>query len=310
MNKHTLLIILVILLGVSTLVFAALYVRSKPSQKNTQFAQKYPLIDIARSSIPQEDYVVNLQPLRENLQPIYEKYGADKISLYIEFLNTGANISYNPDARYYPASLIKMPVAMAVMKKIEKGEWSLDSELVLFEQDINDRYGELYNQPIGTRFTIQKLLKEMLTNSDNTAHKMLLRNVGAGDINQYIAETGLEDLFDTERNITAKEYTRIFRTLYGSSYLEPEDSQEVLYLLSQGKDDILLDQGLPDDITFAHKFGVNTDEAIHADSGIVYIPNRPYIITVLFKGDGTESSDAINDIFSEISRVTYEHFSQ
>lgn len=310
MRQQKILIILVILLGITTLIFAGLFLSSRGSIKNETFAKKYPLIDIARNSIPQEDYVVNLQPLRERLAPIYEKYGTEKISLYVEFLNTGANISYNGDARYYPASLIKMPVAMAAMKKIEKDEWSSDSELILFEQDINDRYGELYNQPIGSHFTIQKLLEEMLVNSDNTAHKMLLRNVGAGDINAYIAETGLEDLFDSERNITAKEYTRIFRTLYGSSYLEPENSQEILELLSQGKDDILLDRGLPDDVIFSHKFGVNSDEAVHADSGIVYIPNRPYIITVLFKGDGTESDETVNAIFEEISRAAYEHFSQ
>lgn len=268
----------------------------------------YPLIDYSRNFIPQSDFLVNLQPLRERLGALYEEYGKLNISLYIEFVNTGANISYNPDARYYPASLIKLPVAIAAVKKIEDGEWNWDSELVLFQGDVEERFGDLHKEPLGTRFSIEKLLEEMLINSDNTAHLILLRNVGAGEITNYLTNTGLEDLFDSNSNITAKEYTRIFRSLYTSSYLKRESSQKLLQLLSQVEDDKFLDRGLPDNVTFAHKFGENVKEYIYADSGIVYLPNRPYIITVLYKGDGTETKDKINTVFENISKTTYDYF--
>jgi len=37
--------------------------------------------------------------------------------------------------RILPASLIKVPLAMAVMKKIESGDWNLYNELVLMKED-------------------------------------------------------------------------------------------------------------------------------------------------------------------------------
>jgi len=306
MKKYKL---LVLILVISNIILAVLYWRHTSGRhlENT-YENPYPLIDVSRNFIPQEDFVVNLQPLRETLTPIYEEYGKDKISLYIEFLNTGANISYNPDARYYPASLIKMPAAMAAAKKVEKGEWGWDSELVLFAGDVEERFGNLYKESIGARFSIEKLMEEMLVNSDNTAHLMLLRNVGVGEVTDYLVSAGLEDLFDSDSNITAKEYTRIFRSLYTSSYLSREYSEKVLNWLSKVPDNIYLDKGLPDDIAFAHKYGENVKEFIYADSGIVYIPNRPYIITVLYKGDGSESEKSANDFFEKVSKAAYDHF--
>jgi len=44
-------------------------------------------------------------------------------SVYFEYLPTGANISINKDAEFFPASLLKVPVAMAIAKKIDKREW-------------------------------------------------------------------------------------------------------------------------------------------------------------------------------------------
>jgi len=151
-------------------------------------------------------------------------------------------------------------------------------------------------------------MEEMLVNSDNTAHLMLLRNVGVGEVTDYLVSAGLEDLFDSDSNITAKEYTRIFRSLYTSSYLSREYSEKVLNWLSKVPDNIYLDKGLPDDIAFAHKYGENVKEFIYADSGIVYIPNRPYIITVLYKGDGSESEKSANDFFEKVSKAAYDHF--
>ncbi len=302
--------IIIGVLVISNMITGVLYYSHVKESRHIEenYVNPYPLVDVSRNFIPQEDFIVNLQPLRDQLRPIYAEYGEDKISLYIEFLNTGGNISYNEIARYYPASLIKSPVAIAAVKKIERGEWNWDSELVLFAGDIQEQYGTLYREPIGTRFTIEKLLEEMLVNSDNTAYFILLRNLGAGALNDYLTEVGMTDLFDGNSNITAKEYTRLFRALYTSSYLERENSQKILEFLSRAGNNQFLDKALPEDVIFAHKIGENDSQIIYADSGIVYLPNRPYIITVLFKGDGNDRKENIEEFFEKVSATTYEYF--
>src|SRR3989344_4750530 len=89
-----------------------------------------------------------------------DKYKADQnVSVYFEYLPTGASISINKDAEFYPASLLKVPVAMTVAKKIEKGEWKWTNELVLMSTDKDDKFGTLYKEPANSTHTIEDIVR-------------------------------------------------------------------------------------------------------------------------------------------------------
>ena len=141
-------VILVILVATNIISFI-FYLKSSPEPKGQSIST---FINPVRNFVDKKDMIVNFQSLREEINTI----GANNsdISIYFEFLNTGANISANKDAEFFPASLSKLPLAMTVVKKIEKGEWRWENELVLMPTDKDERFGELYKQPIGTRFTI------------------------------------------------------------------------------------------------------------------------------------------------------------
>jgi beta-lactamase class A len=250
---------------------------------NDATTNPYPLLDPARQYIDQKDYIINIQPLRQYLNDLVSKEGKDTIQIYYEQLNTGANININQDLRLPPASLSKLPLAISVVKKIENGKWKWDDELILSNVDADTRSGELGKQEVGTTFTIEELLKELLINSDNTAYNILGRNMDNDELQPLITETGLENLYDASDKITAKEYSRLFRTLYTSDFLERAESQKILDWLSQSTFHEYLSQGVPQDVKFAHKYGENKDLEVLADSGIVYQDHKPYMITVIIK---------------------------
>ncbi|HET8669814.1 MAG TPA: serine hydrolase [Candidatus Saccharimonadales bacterium] len=297
--KHLKLLLIGVLL-VSNLVTIAFLVR----EKNDSPANAYPYIDLARNFIPQEHFIVNIQPLREELQKLVREEGADTISIYFEFLNTGANIQINNDARFYPASLVKLPTAMVAMKKIERGEWKRNNMLVLFEEDKDNRYGQLHEKPVGTKFTIEELLQALLIESDNTAHRMLMRNLGERELGELKDDIGLDDLFNERQEISAKEYSRIFRSLYNSSFLSREGSQQILEWLTQTRFNKTLSSGVPQGTPFAHKIGEDDVEKNYLDSGIVYLPNRPYLITVMVKGQDQEKAELI---MKQASKAAYDY---
>lgn len=276
-KKKTMLIFF--LLCTNFLTFLSAYVVLRKLDA-TYFREKYSLIDPMRFFSSEKDLLTTVQPIREELNTLFEKERLTFTSLYFEYLNTGANISINQDVRILPASLIKVPLAMAVMKKIERGEWKLYNELILTKEDRDNEWGDVYKYPIGTAITIQNLIEEMLLNSDNTAYRILYRNLSMDEVRDVFIALGLDDFFDQEGKITAKEYTRLLRSLYTANYLSPEHSQFLLSVLSHTEYDDYLGQGVPADVIFSHKIGENNQKTVILDAGLVYIGERVYLISM------------------------------
>ena len=265
----------------------------------------YELLNPARGIIKQEDLIVNFQPLRDYLNNKYES-DAD-VSVYFEFLNTGANISIGKDAEFYPASLLKVPVAMAVAKKIERGEWQWINELVLLSADRDKKFGDLYKQPTGSTFTIEELVKKSLQESDNTAHFILVRNLEMSEIQDVYDHMGLYDFMTTDGKISAKKYSVIFRALYNSSYNTAENSSKMLGYLANSKFDNYIKSALPADIKLAHKIGTSEDQGVYLDSGVIYFPGRPYLLTVMIRAfDEKIATAKIKDISEKVYKYIKE----
>jgi hypothetical protein len=95
------------------------------------------------------------------------------------------------------------------------------------------------------------------------------------------------------------------RVLYNASYLNPEDSEFCTELLTHCDFVNGLVNGLPKDTKVAHKFGEAGDNinAHFSESGIIYIHNSPYLLTVMTKGKDKTKLPAV---ISDISRKVYE----
>lgn len=300
-------IILLVTLNVITLGILCYKFTAKVIPQNP-----YPLLDFARAFIPKEHFLSTIQPLREELNTLVEKYSneGEHIGIYFEYLNTGSNIGINEKERFWPASLSKMPTALAVMKKIEKKEWDLHNELVLLSEDKDERYGDLYKETVGTRFTIEELLYQTLVYSDNTAHRILVRNLATEDFTNIFEALGIPDLFDEKYDIAPKEYSRIFKALYSSSYLEPEYSEMILTWLSETPFNQYLASGVPENIRVSHKIGEEYEQNTFLDAGIVYVKDRPYLFVIMIKVSDEESSKRAQEISKALSSAAYAFISQ
>lgn len=299
------------------LVMYSFLLKNNSTAMETSNQETKKFLNPALKVLDKKDLIVNFQELRDSLTSKYEVRNDYLISIYFEYLPTGANIAINKDERIWPASLIKIPIAMAVMKKVQDSKWKLTNELVILDQDKDNEYGSLYKEPTGTTLTIQKFLEETLINSDNTAHFVLLRNLDSGELEDVYVHLGMDDIIDalkkspkkdaeTDNRITAKRYSIFFRSLYNSTFLSQEYSQLFLSILEKAPHE-LLSAGIPENISFVHKTGVRVDEAVRADSGIVYVPGRPYIITVMVqqKDKGKLNEAVVNKLFEDISSEIY-----
>jgi len=84
----------------------------------------------------------------------------------------------------------------------------------------------------------------------------------------------------------------------------------MLELMSQSSDDLRLRSGIPDGISVASKFGVSygsrKDESVYSDCGIIYVPQRPFLVCIMIQSE----EKTAHKIMKDIAEMTYLFVSQ
>lgn len=126
-------------------------------------------------------------PLESRLQAL-DRTTPGALGVYVKSLKDDSALSYQGGRQWYLSSTTKVPIAVALLKKVEAGELSLSRQLVLQKSDYVDGAGELQRMKPGTRFTVRSLLERMLVHSDSSATDMLVRLIGPDYLNEFLGE--------------------------------------------------------------------------------------------------------------------------
>ncbi|HXG65839.1 MAG TPA: serine hydrolase, partial [Blastocatellia bacterium] len=95
-------------------------------------------------------------------------------------LETGRRVSLNGGERFPMASTYKVPIAVQLLTRVDKGEVSLSKMIEVQQSDLHPGSGtltELFNKP-GVALSVRNLLELMLLISDNSATDLVLREAG------------------------------------------------------------------------------------------------------------------------------------
>lgn len=112
-----------------------------------------------------------------------------RFGAYVRRLGADAGSLDLGDGRaWYLSSTVKVPVAIAVLERVDSGALSLEQEIELREEDFVDGAGDMLGHPPGERFTIATLLEKSLRDSDSTATDMLIRQIGEVDLNRRVRD--------------------------------------------------------------------------------------------------------------------------
>jgi beta-lactamase class A len=283
------------------------------SQKDSSYKFINPLLFCTDQNLTSKG-VNDLQKSAESyIQSEKDKGELTDASFYFRDLNGGPWALVNPDFRSFPASLLKVPLAISVYKYAEKDPAFLSKKVIL--KPFTDVDQTEYFQPreklqAGETYTPEDFVRYMLEDSDNAGLIALNVLLGSKQVESAYEDLGVPPPFDPKGyTIDAKTYSSFFRILYNGTYLSQEDSEHILYLLSQSafKDGIVA--GLPSDVVTAHKFGEysNADGLVQLnDCGIVYKPRQPYLICAMTKGTDFKK---LSEIISHLSSITYENLS-
>lgn len=234
------------------------------------------------------------------------------ISVYYRDLAEGPWFGINEHQEFNPASMMKVPVMIAWLKRAEKNPGVLNKEY-LFEgkedMSASQVYKPAYTLESGKNYSVGTLLKYMMSYSDNNATFILYNNLSPEELNRVLDNMDITNRpNDGNNSTTVHGYSGFFRILYNASFLSREMSEKALELLTHEDFPQGIAAGVPKGVTVAAKFGefesgiAGKGKQLH-EFGIVYHPKGPYIIGIMTQGnDYARQAEAIRDISALVYR--------
>ncbi|MDZ5010750.1 serine hydrolase, partial [Clostridium perfringens] len=131
-------------------------------------------------------------------------------------------------------------------------------------------------------YTVFELLVAMLIQSDNTAANKIIDIVGMDEINRDIKEMGLKNTVlnrkttderkgknEVENITSALDLARIWRHLYNSTYLSPENSQMLIDILTRQQIKNKLALYIPDDLKYEISSKTGDKNGVENDTQLI-----------------------------------------
>jgi beta-lactamase class A len=287
------------------------FVKSKVRiEKSSSYTYTSPLLDVEfpegvninQDPIPFRNVIDNF--VIKNTDGVQIK----RISVYYRDLFDGPWFGINDTYEYNPASLMKVPVMVAWLKRAEK-DAKIFQQTFLYDGKNDLTKGQDFKPAKtllpGHRYSVDELLHYMMSYSDNNSLKLLLDNLKPGEETDILAGMHVSNVPGNSNFYqTVHGYSGFFRVLYNASFLNREMSEKALQLLTLEDFPQGILAGVPKGAVVASKFGETIQggyKQLH-EFGIVYHPKGAYILGVM-----TEGTDFARqaDVIKSISELTY-----
>lgn len=298
---------------------AASPLRQSDLNKNTQYKFIDPLIGLkSQNTVLPSDF----KDLKDSLDSFIKNQIDDghlaAASVIFRDVSLATGFTTNPDIKYSPASLLKVPTMIAYYKLAESDPSILTERLVYSgEQDLNaqEHIRSAVELIPGKSYTVDELIDHSIKYSDNNAATMLIENLNNTNhedaLNSLYRDLGITSIDLSNDFITIQGYSLFFRVLYNATYLSRNMSEKALALLSKTDFTRGIDAGVPNNIIVAGKFGEftlqsQTGEILKRElhnCGIIYFPSHPYLLCVMTKG--TDFSQ-LESVISGISKQVFD----
>jgi beta-lactamase class A len=238
------------------------------------------------------------------------------IGFYVEDLRTGKTISFNADSIFPTASIVKVPILVGVMDKIQKGELNYHQKLTYRDSLLyagEDILGSFKN---GEQIELSKVLMLMLTTSDNTASLWLQSLAGTGTrINQILDSLGLEHTRVNSRTpgreelrtiygwgqTTPMEMAKLFKSIQSGKVINEASSEKMIRILGRNYWDEEGLSAIPAGIFVASKNG-----AVNASRSEVMLVmgKQPYILSIFTKNNVDQSWERENEAWTLTRKIS------
>mgnify|MGYP000968152416 FL=1 len=272
--------------------------------------------------VPAQAQKVN-KKLQQQVQDMTAGFKGD-VGIYVKDLHTGKTVSMNADSIFPTASMVKVPILIGIMDKLNKGELKYHQELTYKDSLLYAGSDLLASLKNNEKVELSKVIMLMLTTSDNTASLWLQSLAGTGTrINQILDSIGYTATRVNSRTpgreagrdkfgwgqTSPKEMATMFEALANRTLMDATSSEKMIRLLGRNYwDEEALSQ-IPPDVFVASKNG-----AVNASrSEVVYVygKNARYVFCICTKNNKDTSWESNNEgweLARKVSKLLWETY--
>jgi beta-lactamase class A len=256
-------------------------------------------------------YIVSAQKTDKNLQKQIEALVSGfhgTVGVYVHDLKKDRIAAYHADTLFPTASIVKIPIMIGIMSRIQNGELDFH-QVMVYKDTINYDPGEdvLAAFKPDQKILLSKLLLLSLSLSDNTASLLLQGLAGGGSrINQLMDSLGFRVTRvnsrtpgrEQDREIygwgqtSPREMTRIMELIEEGKLLNRHSSDRMLRTLGRQYWDEVANSQIPPNVFVASKSGA-VDESRNE---VLYVnAPHPYLFSIFTKNNTDQSWDYNNE---------------
>jgi beta-lactamase class A len=258
-----------------------------------------------------------------SIQAIVEPAGGTVGFAAVE-LASGRSLGLRQDEPFPMQSVFKLPIAIEVLRQVDKGKIALDHKILLAANDA--REGATGMIAVPSRTTVRKLLEAMVLNSDNVACDRLLALVGGPRVvDARIRGFGIEgmSIHLSEREMTAGKGDNTATPAATVALLVKMARHGLGLLPANAKylEDLLLQVAtgakrikgaLPPGTPVAHKSGSSRTQDGKTDAtndvGLISLPNGNRIVIAVFVHDSPADERTREETIAKLARAAYDAF--
>jgi beta-lactamase class A len=263
--------------------------------------------------------------LEQGISSILKGFHGD-VGVHIKNLRTGATYSFKADSIFPTASMVKLPILIGLMDKINRGLLSDTQHLQYQDSLLYEGVDILGSFKSGEAIELNKLMMLMLSMSDNTASLWLQSLAGTGlRINQILDSLGFQHTRVNSRTTgrelarqqygwgqtTPREMATLMEKMYRHQLISDSLSERMLKLTSRNFWDLEGLSSIPAGVFVSSKNGAV--DASRSEVMLVYAKKNPYVLCICTKNNKDTSWLPTNEAWimtRKISSFVWNYYSK
>jgi beta-lactamase class A len=261
--------------------------------------------------------------LQKKIEALIDGFNGN-IGVYVKDIRRNKIVVINADSIFPTASMVKIPILIGVMDKIDKGELQYHDDLIYKDSLLYEGVDILGSFRNDEKIDLGKVVMLMLTMSDNTASLWLQSLAGTGSrINQLLDSMGFQNTRVNSRTpgremyrsiygwgqTTPREMAELLAKIYRQEVVSPKASSQMMRLLGRNYWDEQALSAIPPTIEVFSKNGAVNGS--RSEVLLVNAPKSPYVFCICTKNNKDESWTPDNEawkLIRKISALLWDHF--